>query len=33
LVFTATYNFGNQKLQKVRKAEGANEEIKNRTGN
>jgi hypothetical protein len=32
LVFTATYNFGNQKLQKVRKAE-ANEEIKNRTGN
>ena len=33
LVFTATYNFGNQKLQKVRKAEGANEDIKNRTGN
>ncbi len=33
LVFHATYNFGNQKLQKVRKAEGANEDIKNRTGN
>ena len=32
LVFTATYNFGNQKLQKVRKAEGANEDIKQRTG-
>lgn len=32
LIFTATYNFGNQKLQKVRKAEGANEEIKQRTG-
>lgn len=32
LVFTATYNFGNQKLQKVRKAEGANDDIKNRTG-
>lgn len=32
LIFTATYNFGNQKLQKVRKAEGANEDIKQRTG-
>lgn len=32
LIFTATYNFGNQKLQKVRKTESANEEIKQRTG-
>lgn len=32
-IFTATYTFGNQKLQKVRNIGGANDDIKNRTGN
>lgn len=33
VIFTATYTFGNQKLQKVRNIGGANDDIKNRTGN
>lgn len=32
-IFTATYTFGNQKLQKLRNIEGANEDVKSRTGN
>lgn len=32
-VATITYNFGNKKLQKAREIEGANKDIKNRTGN
>ncbi|KMQ71653.1 TonB-dependent receptor domain-containing protein [Chryseobacterium koreense] len=31
--FTATYTFGNQKLQKIRNIGGANDDVKNRTGN
>ena len=33
LALTATYTFGNQKTQKARNIEGANKDIKNRTGN
>jgi outer membrane receptor protein involved in Fe transport len=33
LALTATYTFGNQKNQKARNIEGANKDIKNRTGN
>ena len=33
LIFTATYTFGNQKIQKVRNIGGANDDVKNRTGN
>ena len=29
---TATYTFGNQKIQKTRNIEGANKDIKSRTG-
>lgn len=32
VTFTATYNFGNQKLQKIRKSQNANDEIRKRTG-
>ena len=33
LALTSTYTFGNQKTQKARNIEGANKDIKNRTGN
>lgn len=33
LALTTTYTFGNQKTQKARNIEGANKDIKNRTGN
>jgi len=33
LALTATYTFGNQKTQKARNIDGANKDIKNRTGN
>lgn len=32
VTFTATYNFGNQKLKKVRNSQNANDEIRKRTG-